>query len=194
MPPASDRKRRSGPVPETAMPHCPRLRPHRRAVLLGLTAFACVDATAGAAERAAAVDLPAPDARATCPVCGMFVANYPYWVASARFRDGRTLHFDGGKDLWKFLLDVPRWAAGRTAADVAVAGVTTYYDNERVAADRAWYVIGSDVLGPMGHELVPHASEADAAEFMTDHKGRRILQAADITLPLLGGLDVGRFL
>jgi nitrous oxide reductase accessory protein NosL len=31
-------------------------------------------------------------------------------------------------------------------------------------------VIGSDVLGPMGHELVPHDSSEEAREFMADHK------------------------
>lgn len=174
------------------MPRCRHRTVSRRALLGGLAGFACLPATASAAGTEIA-DLPRPDARATCPVCGMFVAKYPYWVATTLFQDGHAAHFDGAKDLWKFLLDVPRWAPGRTASDVAASAVTAYYDSSRVAAATAWYVIGSDVLGPMGHELVPHASEADAKEFLTDHKGRRVVRAADITLPLLAGLDEGRF-
>jgi len=170
-------------------------RPHRRAVLLGLSAFACVgvEVAAETPDRAEPVDLPKPGERDVCPVCGMFVAKYPYWVATIRFRDGRLEHFDGAKDLWKYLLDMPRWARGRTRDDIEAIGVTAYYEGERIAATPAWYVIGSDVYGPMGHELVPHASEADAKEFLADHKGRRILRAAAITLPLLHGLDEGRF-
>jgi nitrous oxide reductase accessory protein NosL len=170
-------------------------RPHRRAVLLGLGAFACVgvDAHAEAPDRAEAIDLPKPGERDVCPVCGMFVAKYPYWIASIRFRDGHIEHFDGAKDLWKYLLDLPRWARGRRAEEIETIGVTSYYENERIAARPAWYVIGSDVYGPMGHELVPHASEADAREFLADHKGRRILRSDAITLPLLAGLDEGRF-
>lgn len=170
-------------------------RPHRRAVLAGLAVFACigVEAAAAAPDAAEPVDLPKPGERDVCPVCGMFVAKYPYWIATVRFRDGHLEHFDGAKDLWKYLLDLPRWARGRKAEEIEAIGVTAYYEGTRIAAKPAWYVIGSDVYGPMGHELVPHSSEADAKEFLADHKGKRVLRAEAITLPLLQGLDDGRF-
>lgn len=169
-------------------------RPDRRAVLLGLSAFACVGiAAAEMPDRADTVELPKPGERDVCPVCGMFVAKYPYWIATLRFRDGHLEHFDGAKDLWKYLLDLPRWGRGRIAEEIEAIGVTAYYEGERIAAKPAWYVIGSDVYGPMGHELVPHATEADAKEFLADHAGRRILRSSEITLPLLQGLDEGRF-
>jgi nitrous oxide reductase accessory protein NosL len=163
----------------------------RRQLLAGLTAFACV----GIAPRAQAtpLDLPAPGARDTCPVCGMFVAPYRYWLASIRFHDGTMVHFDGAKDLFKYLLDMPRWAGGRKREEIAAIGVTGYYDTGLIAALDAFYVIGSDTLGPMGHELVPHETEADAEEFLRDHKGRRIVRATDITPVLLAALDDGRF-
>jgi hypothetical protein len=50
-------------------------------------------------------------------------------------------------------------------------------------------VIGSDVLGPMGHELVPHDSSEEAREFMQDHKGRRVLRFEEVTPELLKALD-----
>ena len=170
-------------------------RPDRRAVFLGLAAFACVEVSAEAAEdgRAEVLDLPKPSARDVCPVCGMFVAKYPYWVATVVYRDGAVAHFDGAKDLWKYLLDLPRWAPGRGRDDIAKIGVTGYYETARIDATRAVYVIGSDVYGPMGHELVPHPDEADAKEFLVDHKGRRIVRAAEIEPRLLEGLDEGRF-
>jgi copper chaperone NosL len=45
----------------------------------------------------------------------------------------------------------------------------------------------------MGHELVPHDSEADAREFLADHKGRRVLRFAEVTATLPAALDDGRF-
>ena len=167
----------------------------RRAVLFGLAAFACLEVPAEAAEtdRAEVLDLPKPGERDVCPVCGMFVAKYPYWIATVRFRDGHIEHFDGAKDLWKYLLDMEKWARGRGLDTVETIGVTSYYEGSRIAAKPAWYVIGSDVFGPMGHELVPHATEADAKEFLADHKGRRILRAEGVTLALLAALDDGRF-
>ena len=45
----------------------------------------------------------------------------------------------------------------------------------------------------MGHEAVPHATRADAEEFMKDHAGRRIVGPADLTPALMRALDEGRF-
>jgi len=89
--------------------------------------------------------------------------------------------------------DLGRWAPGHRAEDIAVIAVTDYYGVGRIDAHVAWYVIGSDVLGPMGHELIPHASEAEAQEFLQDHKGLRILRFGDVDLELLQRLDAGRF-
>lgn len=171
--------------------------PDRRSVLLGLAAFACVEVPAASADdgaaRAAVLDLPKPGERDLCPVCGMFVAKYPYWIATLMWRDGTVFHFDGAKDLFKYLGDLARWAPGRTRDQVAKVGVTAYYDGDRVDAFAATYVLGSDVYGPMGHEAVPHATRADADEFVKDHKGRRVVAAADLTPGLMRALDEGRF-
>ena len=171
-------------------------RPDRRSVLAGLTAFACVEATGARAEdadRAPSLDLPKPGPRDLCPVCGMFVAKYPLWLATLVWSDGAVFHFDGAKDLFKYLGDLERWAPGRRREDVAKVGVTTYYEGERVDAFRATYVLGSDVYGPMGHEAVPHATRVDADEFKKDHAGRRSVTASDLTVALMRALDEGRF-
>jgi len=123
----------------------------------------------------------------------MFVAKYPEWIATVLYRDGHAHHFDGAKDLLKYLLDLPKWAPGHRAEDIAAIGVTEYYGLTRVDARGAWYVIGSDVLGPMGHELVPLATREDAEEFLRDHAGRRILRFGEVVPDLLRALDEGRF-
>lgn len=143
--------------------------------------------------RAEPAATPEPAATDTCPVCGMFVAKYPDWIATVLYGDGHAHHFDGAKDLFKYLLDMPRWAPGHRAEDIAVVAVTEYYGVTRIDARQAWYVIGSDVLGPMGHELIPLATREDAEEFLRDHAGKRILRFGDVTLGLLGNLDAGRF-
>jgi len=136
---------------------------------------------------------PEPKPRDLCPVCGMVVSKYPAWTATVVYKDGHAHHFDGAKDLFKYLHEVPRYARGHRAADIARIGVTEYYGLKRIDANQAWYVIGSDVLGPMGHELIPLASRADAEEFLRDHKGRRILRFEEVGGDLPGKLDAGRF-
>ena len=145
------------------------------------------------AAQAETLKVPNPGPRDTCPVCGMFVAKYPAWVATVLYQDGHAHHFDGAKDLFKYLFDLPRWAPGHRAEDMTAIAVTEYYGLSRIPAREAWYVIGSDVPGPMGHELVPLATEADAKEFLRDHAGRRILRFDEVTPDLPANLDKGTF-
>lgn len=130
-----------------------------------------------------------PAAQEKCPVCGMFVARYPDWVAGVRFRDGGQAVFDGAKDLFKFLLGGYRDARGHGATDVTETFVTDYYGVRQVDARAAWFVLGGDVLGPMGKELVPFAAEADAREFLGDHHGTRLLRFAEVTPAILKELE-----
>jgi nitrous oxide reductase accessory protein NosL len=138
------------------------------------------------------VTTPDPGPEDTCPVCGMFVAKYPEWIATVLYKDGHAHHFDGAKDLFKYLLDMPKWAPGHKTEDIAAIGVTEYYGLSRIDAREAWYVIGSDVLGPMGHELIPLAAKEDANEFLRDHDGKGVLRFDGVTPRLLRDLDEGR--
>ncbi len=142
-----------------------------------------------AAPAALGGDPPRPGPKDKCPVCGMFVAKYPDWTGHAELADGTRLVFDGAKDLFKFVLEPGRWLPSRTRADVKVATVTDYYALAPVDAHAALYVVGSDVLGPMGRELVPFARRTDAEEFLRDHRGTRILSFDEVTADVVRALD-----
>lgn len=137
--------------------------------------------------------IPKPGPKDLCPVCGMLVAKYPHWIATIVYKDGHAHHFDGAKDMFKFWHDPPKYAAGHSREQMARIVVTDYYNLQPVDAKTAFYVIGSDVLGPMGHEFVPLASQADADDFMKEHKGKRILRFEQVTKELPVRLDDGRF-
>ncbi|WP_319529717.1 nitrous oxide reductase accessory protein NosL [uncultured Cohaesibacter sp.] len=172
--------------------------PSRRTVLLlGLAlpiVGACHHAAHASGQDNEPFGVPLPHDRDACPVCGMFPARYPDWIATVLYQDGHADHFDGAKDLFKYLLDMKTYASGRKAEDILRIGVTDYYATTRIDARTALYVIGSDVLGPMGHELVPHPDQFDADEFMKDHKGMRLLRYDEVTMELLKGLDRGEFI
>ncbi|GKY89547.1 nitrous oxide reductase accessory protein NosL [Sinisalibacter aestuarii] len=177
--------------------HAPRpaFRADRRRLLATLPAAALLAGLGlpPAHADAGPVELPRPGPRDTCPVCGMFVAQYPEWVATVLWNDGEAAHFDGAKDFFKYLADLEKYAPGRTTDQIAGMGVTEYYGLTLVDARHAQYVIGSDVYGPMGHELVPMMTDVDATDFMRDHSGKRRLRFGEVDLPLLTGLDEGRF-
>lgn len=160
----------------------------RRRLALVLALLVLFLPTAWAGE----VVVPPPKPDSVCPVCGMFVAKYPEWIATVVYADGHAHYFDGAKDMFKFLADPKRYVSGHKPEDVRMVAVTDYYNVEPVAARAAWYVVGSDILGPMGHELVPLASEAEAKDFLRDHQGKTILRFEQVTPGLLDKLDRGQ--
>jgi nitrous oxide reductase accessory protein NosL len=138
---------------------------------------------------AAEIAVPKPSAKDKCPVCGMFVAKYPDWLAAVRLRDGSHVYFDGAKDMFKYLLDPKKYDPARKQGDIQAAAVMDYYRLDWIDARQAWYVLGSDVYGPMGRELIPLEREADAREFMKDHKGLKIIMYSDVTPEVIKTLD-----
>jgi nitrous oxide reductase accessory protein NosL len=124
-----------------------------------------------------------------CPVCGMFVAKYPDFLTEIIFKDGSHAVFDGAKDMFKFLFDISKYAPSRKAEEIDSIFVTDYYSFQMVDGREAFYVIGSNVLGPMGKELVPFAKKEDSEEFTADHMGKSMLRFNKVTPELVKTLD-----
>lgn len=154
--------------------------------LMILVAFLALVSSASGAE-APAPGKPGPADK--CPVCGMFVAKYPDFVAVLVFKDGSQAFFDGVKDLMKYYIDPAKYHPARKTADIAAILVTDYYTLKLIGGYQAYYVVGSDVFGPMGRELIPFAEEKGAKEFLRDHKGTSLLKFPEITPALIGTLD-----
>lgn len=129
----------------------------------------------------------APGPSDRCSICGMLVAPYEAWVTQLHFADGSVAFFDGSKCLFRFLL-TREADEGRGEPAVSGGYVTGYYDLKPVSLDQAWFVIGSDVTGPMGPELVPLRTREEAEEFLADHGGRSIVRSSEVTLDLLATL------
>ena len=130
-----------------------------------------------------------PVPKGSCAVCGMHVANFPDWAASVSFQDGTQAWFDGPKDLFTFLLDLNRYTSKRAPADITEIRVKDYYRLRSIDGRKAFYVLGSDVMGPMGRELVPFASETSARDFLKDHHGQKVVTFSEITASHLKALE-----
>lgn len=123
----------------------------------------------------------APGKKDRCPVCGMFVAPYPDWIATILFQDGSQLFFDGSKDLFRYYFRMPADGSPQGRGQVASIHVTEYYSTKLMRAEQVFFVLGSDVYGPMGKELIPVAGKESAATFLRDHQGTEILGFDQIT-------------
>ena len=129
-----------------------------------------------------------------CPVCGMFTYKYPRWAAQIFYTHNNHEHhysFDGVKDLMKFYFDPMSWGNYKDfkKENITKILVTDYYSQKAIDARGAYFVIGSDIYGPMGDELIPFKSKTDAKNFYMDHKGSKVIKFANITKKEVYKLD-----
>jgi nitrous oxide reductase accessory protein NosL len=117
--------------------------------------------------------------KAKCPVCGMFVAKYPKWAAQIKLHK-HNLYFDGVKDMMKWIF--------KNEKEINKIFVTDYYTTNKIQAKKAFYVIGSNVYGPMGNELIPFSTKEKAKEFKKNHEGKKIIKFNKITKELVKSL------
>ncbi len=128
--------------------------------------------------------------KSRCPVCGMFVAKYKPWWAQLTVSDGVVHTFDGVKDMMAYYFSPETYGGSKGTSMVKVA-VKDYYTQEWFDGEKAFYVIGSDILGPMGHELIPFNSKAAAESFLKDHKGKEIITFSEISAQQITSMKKG---
>jgi nitrous oxide reductase accessory protein NosL len=119
----------------------------------------------------------------------MFVNKYPDWVTSVTFKFFPALFFDGVKDFFTYYYTMQKYTPERIQAGIATITVNDYYTLKPIDARQAFFVVGSDVYGPMGKELVPFGKAADAQAFFKDHKGKKILRFNEVTPAILKSMD-----
>lgn len=122
---------------------------------------------------------------AKCPVCGMFVSKYPKWAAQIKTKDGHNHYFDGVKDMMKFYFEPSKYGHNHTKDELNDITVTDYYSLESINGKDAYFVIGSNVYGPMGEELIPFKNESQAKKFMEDHFGKKVLKFEELKKEML---------
>ena len=118
--------------------------------------------------------------RERCGFCGMKIDRKSPWTAELMGQDGGTQTFDSPR------CALLAWRMGHVAA--ASLRVQDYYDRAWHPGSDVLFVASSDVLGPMGPDLVP-VDRARAQQFAREHTGTRPLAIDDVTLELLKQLQ-----
>jgi copper chaperone NosL len=113
-----------------------------------------------------------------CATCGMRIDPKSTWRADLVTASGRV-HFDTPR------CALVAWRTGKTAA--TSLEVAEFYEQHWGSGELVRFVVGSDVVGPMGTDLVPVAPDR-VAKFMSDHHGRRALALAEVTPEILSSL------
>jgi len=119
----------------------------------------------------------------------MFVGKYPDFIAEIIFKNGSYAIFDGAKDMFKYYFNIKKYNPMQNKENISAIYVADYYSLNLIDGLRAYYVMGSNIFGPMGHELIPFGKESDAKEFMRDHQGKYILRFHDVKYETVKALD-----
>ena len=113
-----------------------------------------------------------------CGLCGMRV-DPSGLAAGATGADGGDLAFDSAKCLFRHRL---------THSGVRAAWVTDYYTRAHRPIEGAFFVLGSDVSGAMGADLIALSSREEAERFSREHHGASTLTLDQITRPVIDAL------
>ncbi len=115
---------------------------------------------------------------ARCKNCGMKIDPASSWRAD--LIDGETL----------ISFDTPRcaftsWRSGKThATDIRALD---YYDRQWRKGAELKFVLGGDVIGPMGPDLVP-VDPQRAPKFIEDHAADRAVATSEVTMDVLNSI------
>lgn len=114
---------------------------------------------------------------ARCKNCGMRIDPASPWRAELVSADGTITTFDTPR------CALQSWRSGKTQAKSL--RVQDYYDRQSRDGNDVRFVLGGDVVGPMGPDLVP-VDPARVSKFIQDHGAERALRLDEVTLEVLG--------
>ncbi len=125
------------------------------------------------------------DRSISCAVCGMIPVDFPGAKAQIHYKTGEVDSFCCTQEMFTFYLQPDR-PKNITAVFVNNMGKADWNHPERhwISAEEAHYVLGGDVMGPMGETLVPFLELSDARSYVEDHGGK-IVRFDDVEMNML---------
>lgn len=141
---------------------------------------------AGCTKEETAVPPPAELTRAhSCSVCGMIIVDFPGAKAQIHYKNGKSDMFCSTLDMFMFYLqpDRPVNIAAVYVQDMGKAD-HNHPVGHWIDAEKAFYVYGGDIMGPMGDALVPFLNLTEAEAYIKKHGGK-IVRLNDITMDML---------
>jgi nitrous oxide reductase accessory protein NosL len=166
--------------------------------MLGSMVIACATSGEKTAEKASPAEiaqatLPEPmviPSNITCGKCGMYPARFPQWQSQIIFTDGMMTPFDGCKCMFNFMNSMDKFDKAHARNDIAVSWVKDFNSGKWLNAEDAFYIVGSQKMGPMGKELIPFSDQTAAMQFKGEHGGA-IMSYTEITPDVLKSLMGG---
>lgn len=114
-----------------------------------------------------------------CKHCGMKIDPASAWRAELVGDDGQVTQFDTPR------CALTSWRSGTTPAKAI--RVQEYYDRQMRDGNDVRFIVGGDVLGPMGPDIVP-VDPPRSSKFVQDHAADRALRLEEVTPQILSSI------
>jgi copper chaperone NosL len=137
----------------------------RRELIVGVAAALVVAACKKAEQR--------------CKHCGMRIDPQSSWRTDLVASDGTTTSFDTPR------CALTSWRSGKS--DATGVRVQEYYERRWRGGEEVRFILGGDVVGPMGPDLVP-VEPSRVTKFIQDHGADRALRLDEVTLDVLSSI------
>lgn len=115
-----------------------------------------------------------------CPVCAMWVARYKKFAAAIQVKDGRTFYFCSCGCMIRSWMH-PEIFLATTPEALERTVVQDYFSGDQVDGRSVSWVVGSDVIGPMGPAVVPVSEARHLAVFKRRHGARAVFRLSELT-------------
>ncbi|MFC3477690.1 nitrous oxide reductase accessory protein NosL [Halobacterium litoreum] len=197
--------------PGTASTDCTERGVTRRRVLQGASAAGVAGLAGCLSSSGGGDDAPEPvtlGESATCDVCGMVIPNHPGPTAEIFYADEQPsghdnpARFDSTWEAFQYDFEHDDWdreafyVTDYSAVDYEIRTdggqklISTHPTAEAFAdAEDVTFVVGSDVVGAMGRDLVAFGDEADAEAFADEHGGK-LASFGDVTPTMIASLGM----
>ncbi len=113
-----------------------------------------------------------------CPLCGMIPARYPQFHCQLVLKNGDYVAFDSATGLLTYLLFPDK--TGMEPGKVSQVYFKDYVTEAWIPSDQTYFVVGSEIMGPMGIEFLAVDSEENALAVKRQEKGELIIQYQQI--------------
>ncbi len=132
------------------------------------------------------------DKETTCLVRHFKVYKDPTWVSEIELQNGKKVFFSSPKSMFEFYFKPGKWfdVGVKSEKDFKNILVTDFKTLKPVKAKGAFYIYGSNIIGPAGDDLIPFDSYSAAEDFSKKHNGKRILsfkEVSDALIRLING-------
>ena len=108
-----------------------------------------------------------------CPLCSMYPARYPDFNCQIVFKDGSYEAFDSAIGLLVYLHFPDK--TGMALKPVAGVYFKDYLKQGWLEAEKAYFVTGSDIRGPMGIQFLPVDSQKAAEQIKKQANGKDVI-------------------